>query len=71
MTNNTQMKPIGNIVVVGAVPGAMIITADNGEEMAISPTCAQDLVEKMQKLLPFSIPGIPVPDWPVKNGEGG
>jgi len=48
------IKPAGNMVLVGAVPGALIISNEKGEVIAITPSALPELISALQRMAKFA-----------------
>lgn len=51
---NEIIKPAGNKVLVGAIPGAVILTNNIGEIIAINPDIAEQVSQAIREMLPFA-----------------
>jgi len=49
-----HMKPAGSKVLVGAIPGAVILTNNLGEIIALNPDIAEQVSQAIHDMLPFA-----------------
>jgi len=49
-----EVKPAGSMVLVGAVPGALIISNEKGEVIAFTPKALPELISALQRMAKFA-----------------
>lgn len=59
------VKPAASAV-IGAVPGAIIVTLNTGEVFSLEHNLAREMGQQMARMADIFSPAIACPEWPVK-----